>query len=70
MPERYGDTDLVVTLATELAIALEHYEDDASKWFPEALEAIDRAADLLKRNGLETPTPIRFVLERRVRPQN
>lgn len=56
--------DLIRTLATELAIALEHYEDDPTRWQPEAVAAVRVGADALKAGRRSLPVPIYLVLAR------
>ncbi len=52
---------LIDTLALELAVALEAYEDDPRLWHPEAVTALASAASALPA---PLPTPVRFVLAR------
>lgn len=56
--------DLIHELATELAIALEHYEDDATRWQPEAVAAVRAGADTLKAGGRALPIPVYLVIAR------
>jgi hypothetical protein len=59
-------TDLQLThrLATELAIQLEHYEDNAAAWQEEAVGALAQAALELARHGQPLSQPIALVLAR------
>lgn len=65
MTELSAVVDLVRDLAQELAVNMEHYEDDETKWFPESLQALNKAAVLLREEGVELPKPVTFVLRRR-----
>ncbi|CAN1547319.1 hypothetical protein MCEMIH16_02016 [Caulobacteraceae bacterium] len=58
------DLALIRELSTELAIALEHYEDDPARWQPEAVAAVRAGADTLKAGGRPLPVPIYLVLAR------
>lgn len=55
---------LIRELATELAIALEHYEDDPTRWQPEAVVAVRAGADVLKAASRALPASIYLVLLR------
>ncbi len=58
------DLTLVRELTTELAIALEHYEDDPTRWQPEAVAAVRAGAGALRAGGRPLPVPIYLVLAR------
>lgn len=55
---------LIRELTTELAIALEHYDDDATRWQPEAVAAVRAAAHFLKTGGRPLPAPVYLVVTR------
>jgi hypothetical protein len=58
------ETKLVTALATELAVSMEHFEDDETRWFPESIEILKEARTYLAQHNCELPNPVRLVLER------
>ncbi len=55
---------LVRELAIEMAVIVEHYDQDTAAWFPQTIVAIRKAADELQAAGQMLPEPVYFTLAR------
>lgn len=63
-------TQLIIALATELAVTLELYEDLPEAWMPEslalALALIDEAVAYLTQHGHPLPDAVEMIQRRRM----
>jgi hypothetical protein len=55
---------IIRSLSIELAVSLEHYAEDETQWFPEAVEAVRQGAAVLDNYDIAIPIPVSFVLVR------